>query len=196
MDYTTMALVKEALHVKENADDALINRLVAAASRAADRICTGSVEAVDYFKQEAVTDEMIRGIIGLDGKLLCWPRKSRINSVASLSWRTTPMAEWIAVDANRLAVDTPRIEAYLTVRNRGEVLVKISYNGGHAATVAALPADFIELVSMIAGRYYREDESGMTDAVGIAELGTINYTKSLPVRVRDMIIPYLRRVRW
>lgn len=197
MDYTTLVLVKEALHIKENPDDALIARLVSAASRAADRICTGSVQAVDYFKFEAVVDEQLRGVVDAKGKLLCWPHKSKIDSVSALSWRTTPMAEWIAVDSNRLVVDSPRVEAWLTTtRIRGEVFAKVSYSGGHGTQVSELPADFVELVSLIAGRYYREDESGLTDAVGVAELGTINFTKSLPVRARDMIIPYLRRVHW
>jgi len=199
MDYTTEPIFRNALNNKTLADPFGVQRLITAASRAVDHICTGSVEegATDYFQRADVVDELLRGQIDIHNTLICYPHKSLINSVVSLSWRTRPNTEWKSVDTNLLVVDSPRIEGWLnTASVRGSVFVKVSYNGGHAVEQKDLVGDLVELVTMLAIRYFREDESGLTDAIGIAELGTLTYTQALPERFRVGIQPFMRRVPW
>jgi hypothetical protein len=49
---------------------------------------------------------------------------------------------------------------------------------------------------VLAARYYREAEGGLTDAMGIVEIGQLVYTKALPARVADMLKPFKRKIPW
>jgi hypothetical protein len=74
--------------------------------------------------------------------------------------------------------------------------VQISYTGGYADTFDNLPADLVEAATVLAARYYREAEGGLTDAMGIVEIGQLVYTKALPARVADMLKPFKRKIPW
>jgi hypothetical protein len=49
---------------------------------------------------------------------------------------------------------------------------------------------------VLAARFYKEAQGGLTDSVGVAELGMIMYTKALPVRFTEMLTKYLRVQPW
>jgi hypothetical protein len=65
-----------------------------------------------------------------------------------------------------------------------------------AEDVEDLPADLIELATLLAARFYKEAETGLNDAIGVAELGTLIYTKAWPIRFVAMLEPFIRRVGW
>lgn len=196
MDYTDLARVKAALRATETADDAVLASLITAASRAIDRHCTGAPNSDDYFALADVTDEILFARVDAIGALALYPHKAIVNSVASVSYRFNPADDWLAANSDSWwnAGSMVQVHAGLTVRRL--VQVKVSYNGGFGATVGALPADVVEACTVLAIRYYREAATGLTDSIGVAELGTLMYTKALPVRVIDLLRPYKRVVGW
>ncbi|MCL4863860.1 MAG: hypothetical protein KJZ93_30920 [Caldilineaceae bacterium] len=199
MEYTTKDLVKGELHATETTDDDLLAKAATRASRAIDRHCTGVVAqgSDNYFELASVADEVIQGQIDRKGNLLCWPRKPVVTAVSALSYRETPRENWQTVQTSDITFEGGVVTAWLGLSGRGQMFVKISYTGGLAAIQEALPADFVEAATVLAGRYYREGEGGLTDSIGVADMGTpMIYTKAMPVRVRDMLTPYKRVVRW
>lgn len=196
MDYTSVALVKEAMLGTESTEDALLARLVTAASRAIDRHCVGQ-DATDYFKTETLTDEEIWGQINNQGVLRCWPHKPLITGVSALSYRSRPFDTWTEVSTDKFATHGPLVEAWLSSsRITGRVFVKISYTGGMGAALGNLPADLVEAATLLAARFYKEASTGLSDSIGVAELGTLIYTKAWPVRVREMLKPFKRVTPW
>lgn len=184
MDYTTVSLVKREVRAVDTDDDDLFARFVTAASREADSYCARSQKAVDYFKLETVTGEEIQGKVANDGSIRCWPRKSLINSVTSFQYRARPTQSWYTLDVSNISIVGGMVVGftYLT-RRPTPMFVKISYSGGHGALYSDLPANFVENVTVLAARFYKEAEGGLTDSVGIAELGTLTFTKAMPQRV-------------
>lgn len=199
MDYTSAARVKSALKVTGTGDDTLLATLVTAASRAIDRKCAGAkaADATDYFALETVTAETLRALVDGEEVLHCWPHKPVITAVSSLSYRQTPLEDWTSVDAERIMMDGGQVMAWPTeTLQPGRYYVQISYTGGYADTVDNLPADLVEAATVLAARYYREAEGGLTDAMGIVEIGQLVYTKALPARVADMLKPFKRKIPW
>ena len=76
------------------------------------------------------------------------------------------------------------------------IYVQVSYNGGLATTQPNLPKDFIDLATMEAVRLYQEARGNYTDAIGIAELSTMIYTKSFPARFLETLPKYQRIAPW
>jgi len=198
MDYTTSELVKSALHIESTGDDTLIARFVTAASRAIDRYCAGTQNSGsdDYFALETVTDEILRGVVDEEGTLHLWPHKSQIASVSALSYRWTPIADYTDAVITRVIADGNAVLAYESITLRGRPWAKISYVGGLAADVASLPADFVEVATVLAGRYYREAQTSLDDTIGVTDIGTLIYTKAMPQRIKMMLQPYMRVVPW
>ena len=198
MDYTTLAYAKAVLDNVEVADDDLLTKAIAAASRFIDHHCTGVFrpEADNYFELAEVADEQIRGLIDRQGRLLCHPRKSNVNSVAALAYRPSPRHDWENVEPDLIEIDGGRVLAWTQFFGRGQVRLKISYSGGLAATPDELPADLREIANVLAVRFYREDKAGLSDAIGVTELGTLFYTKALPPRVVKMMTTYTRVIPW
>jgi len=197
VDYTTVALVKSELRVNETTDDTLLATLITAASRAIDRHCTGvASRSDDYFKSETITDELLTGQVNREGNLLCWPHKPVVTTVSALSYRYSPRESWIEANLDYVELDGGVVTAWMGLTLRKPQRVKISYTGGVAADVDGLPSDFVEAVTVMAGRFYREAEGGLNDSIGVADLGMLFYTKAIPVRVKEMLIPYKRVVGW
>jgi len=199
MDYTTVTRVKQALKIDGSGGDALLATLVTAASRAIDRHCTGigDPSSDDYFLQETVTDELLRAPVGADGRLSISPHKPTIDSVSAISYRFRPDEDWESVDVTlEIVIDNARVLAFVDELQRGKAFVKISYTGGFATDAASLPADLVEAATTLTARYYREDESGLTDAIGVAEIGELRYTEALPIGVRRKLQPFVRVVPW
>ena len=196
MDYTDLYRVKEALGTGESGDDTLLSTCITAASRAMDRYVTRAVNSDNYFALETKTNEEISGRIDAEGSVVCWPRKPVTSSVSSMSWRARPRDSWAAVESSDIQIHDARITAYEQTIARGMVRVRISYTGGFATVVNELPEDLVEVATVMTVRFYREIKSGLTDSIGVAELGTLLYTKAIPVRVAEMLKPYQRVVGW
>lgn len=203
MDYTTVGrVVAEAIKVQvsPNPDEALLQLLITSASRAIDRKVTGAAsnDAMNYFEMADVANETGRAIIDRDGTLRYAPHKPVVNSIASMSYRFAPSREWLELDSDIFYPDGEFACAFgaLAGNAPGKVFIQISYNGGLAEDVADLPADLIELATLLSARFYREAETGLSDAIGVAELGTLIYTKAWPVRFVEMLQPFVRVVPW
>ena len=202
MDYTTLAQVKQEMHVTSgsSADDALLSLLITSASRTWDRLCTGVPDAVDYFKTEDVVGERLTGQIDyLGGTIICYPHKPIINSVLSFSYQNRIIDELHSVTGSRVECYGGRVTAYpdsVPSSFPNSCRVTISYNGGLGAAVENLPADMQEAVTILAVRFYREAETGLADQIGVAELTQMVYTRAIPVRVANILEIYKRRVGW
>jgi hypothetical protein len=192
MDYTTLANVKQALGATDTTDDALLSRLVGEASRAIDRHVSGFMQMTDYFKSETVTDERGYGLIGADGNLLYFPKKPVVSAVAAFAWRSRPWQDWLTVSLLEISLANTGVVAWSVGFERGKAEVKLTYSGGLAASTATLPPDVINAADLLTVRFYREIKSGLGDAIGVAELGTLQYTKAWPVRVLELLAPYMR----
>ncbi len=197
MDYTTRARVKDEILAAATGQDALIDLLVSAASLAADRHCAGSQEAVDFFKLETVTDEILLGQVDVRGRISLWPHKSRIVSVSALAYRSSPLVAWTDVSPSVAEVQpgSRQVIAWTSLK-RAQVTLKVTYRGGHAEDTAHLPGDLVEAVTVMAARYFKEGMVGLSDAIGVAELGTLIYSKAMPTRVRNLLKPVVRPVSW
>lgn len=194
MDYTDLMTVKEAIGTTELADDALLSRLITAASRAIDRYCAG-VKATDYFAGAAIAEEAGKGVVSYYSELHVYPLKPLVTAVLALRYRAAPGQPWTDVDVSDVVINGYEVIAALNEpAARGVVWTKISYTGGYGAMAADLPSDLIEAATVLAVRLYKEVKSGLTDTIGVAELGTLAYTKAWPVRVTEMLQPW-KRVR-
>lgn len=201
MDYTTVERVRRSIGGKSIDADELLELFMPAASRAIDRYVTHSSKADchDYFTLATVTSQTLKGWIDIQGHLLCYPRKAVVNSVSSLAYRFSPAYAWSSVESSLIEIDGGLVRAWADLREyRGysPVQVQISYNGGFGDAVDELPEDLVEACTVLVARYFNEDQSGLGDSIGVAELGTLIYTKAWPVRVREMLNPFVRSVPW
>lgn len=204
MNYTTLAKVKAALGAEEITDDDILQQKIEEASRMLDMtICHAPA---DFFKSETVTNAVIPGRIDAEGNVLCWPEKSVVNSVTSFAYRFSPLQQYVSVDPAHVTIEADRqVKAYAGAGARGRVSVMITFSGGHGtetwssaptpvATIAGLPADIIDAATVLSVRLYKEEKGGLSDAIGVAELGTLQYTKAIPQRVIKIGEVYGRKV--
>ena len=196
MDYTTVDLVKQALGGTEDSDDPSIQDYVTRASRFIDRYTAQSLSAENYYLLENVSNETISGQVDVEGHLVCWPHKPLVASVSALAYRMNPMHSWVDADVSRVTTEGGKVKLWNGSLLRVRMMVKISYSGGMAAETESLPADLIEAATILAIRFYKEAKTGLTDSIGVAELGTLVYTKALPVRLVEMLKPYKRVAQW
>lgn len=198
MEYTTPAMIRSASDGKETTLDATrLPEVCAAASRAIDRLCTGVPgESDNYLLLESVTNQILKGTVDANGGLLCYPRKPRVVSVSSLSWRWSPRDLWETVEPDLVTMDGYTVRAWTTIPDRGDSQVRISFSGGLAAEQKDLPADVVDFATMLAIRILKEERGGMSDVVGIDQMGVLLYTKSFPERLMRSLDPYVRKLRW
>lgn len=185
-DYTTLAAVKRALGSAENADDVLLAELITQASRTIDRYCGGSD---NYFIRETLSNVIVRGYISADGILWCWPPKPIVESVSYLAYRYSAHENWRELDPAKAEVFKASV-SWHGVDGHGRTQVNLSFTGGFSS----LPDDLINAATLLSVRFYKEIKSGLTDSIGVAELGMLQYTKALPERVQVMLKPYKRIV--
>lgn len=216
MNYTTLEKVKSALGGETNTDDALLEEKIAEASRAIDRLCAAPD---NYFELTEVANETGSGLITHDGRIVYLVKKPIVVSVTAVAYRLTPLDAWTDIDPACVSVlNSRQIVAYGVVARQASCQVKVSYEGGYGAEepatpadpgdpegdppveptprvpaiIEGLPADIINAATVLSIRFYKEEKSGLTDAIGVAELGTMQYTKALPARVTEMLRPYKR----
>ena len=204
MDYTDLARVKQEIHIKASGstvDDALLSTLITAASRAWDRKATNALEAVDYFASGSMVGEKLEGQVDYLGNTIrCYPHKPYIIGIQAFSYQENITKPLYTVDAARVDTNGIAVTAYplnLPMPFPGKCKVTISYTGGLGASISDLPADMVEAVSILAARFYREAETGLSDQMGVAELTTMVYTKAWPIRCEKLMNEtYKRRVGW
>jgi hypothetical protein len=202
-DYTTLARFKQELHIDPNsvADDTLISLLITAASRAWDRKCTGVVDpdSNNYFTTATVTNEILRGQIDYDGNIIVYPHKPIITAIQSFAFQKNVTTSFYSVSGNRFEIDGYKVRAYpnsMPLDYPDKCRVVMGYTGGLGAVVTDFPDDMQEAVAILAARFYREAETGLSDQIGVAELSTMVYTKAWPARVLDVVQVYKRRQGW
>jgi hypothetical protein len=201
MDYTSLTNVTLENDIQVSNDDTQLSGIVTAASRWLDRELTGrpGPDSDNYLLSETKTNEILYGQVDKDGNIVVWPHKPVIASVASMAWRPDTYTGWVQVDINHLTIDGYRVTAeYAALVNgtRGKVQVQMTYTGGIATDTSGLPADLQENVTVMSIRVYKENKTGLTDSMGVAELGTATYTKAVPVRLQEWIKSYKRVVPW
>lgn len=119
----------------------------------------------------------------------CWPPKPVIESVSYLAYRFSPHESWRELDPAK--ADTFKMSvSWNGVDGRGKVQVKLSCIGGFLT----LPDDLVNAATLLSVRLYKEVKSGLSDSIGVAELGMLQYTKAFPERMVAMLKPYKRIV--
>lgn len=200
MNYTTLAKVKAAFGAEETTDDDMLKAKITEASRAWDTtLCKAEA---DYFKLETVTNEVLKGLITKDGDIVTWAKKVIVNSVTKFEYRFSPRTDWVTADLSAVVINNHRqVTAYGIAGLRSvPCWVRLTYSGGYGTeatpyvSLTGMPEDVINAVTVLAVRFYKEEKSGLTDAIGVAELGTLQYTKAIPERVFEMARPYRRLV--
>jgi hypothetical protein len=202
MDYTTLAQAKSEMRITLGTDDALLQTFITACSRAIDRKCTGQYgpDSDNYFMLETKTGEQIPGLATAAGLVTCFPHKPMVASVSAFAYRADVTQLWTTVSPTLTDIWGNKVLAYPTggpvCNYPGKCRVQISYIGGISGSTAGLPADLLELCALLTARFYHEAETGMTDAIGVAELATMVYTKAWPVRLVEQLQPYIRKEGW
>lgn len=197
MDYTDASRMKALMGANSNASDTLLATIATAVSRAVDRYCTGAMQSDDYFKLETLSNETRygRGRLCADGMLRVWPRKPVVSAVTALEWKYPTETTWQTLTPALLGPNSFGSALNLTGRAMG-VDVRYSYTGGFGAALTTLPADLVDACTVLGVRFFKEAESGLSDSIGVAELGILVYTKAMPVRVIQMLQPYKRITPW
>ena len=158
LDYTTVQRVKDEMGSETTSTPTILAALIGAASRVIDRKCTGVSDnsAINYFRLETVTDEMLLAQIDAHGVIVTAPRKPSITAVTALSFRANPQVGWQSVDPTLIWADGGQlVRAYASSRTLsqlpvGRAQIKITYTGGLSADTAGLPDDLQEVATILA----------------------------------------------
>jgi len=108
-------------------------------------------------------------------------------SIQSLSYRFSMRDSWQVADLNWAMSLGEMVQWEGNLPSGTTPLVKISYTGGLAASVDALPKSFTDLATMLVVRFFKEARTGYGDSIGVAELGTLKYTEAFPARLIESI---------
>jgi len=202
MDYTTLERVQFEANIQTADDDDRLEKLITAASRAIDRKITGEStnESDNYLLHETVTNQLLNGRLDSVGNIICYAHKPVVTDVTAMSYRFKPSENWIAIIPSLVVFNGMRIEAWTELDNYSaqRIFTRITYDGGLAEDdeIDELPADIVEAATILTIRFWREAQSGLADSIGVAELGQLIYTKAWPVRVLDILEPFMRRIPW
>lgn len=202
MDYTTLDRVKNEM-LKLEVDiptDTLLGNLVKAVSRAIDRHCTGALPpgSDNYFEHTTVSSETVRGNLNNEGHMIFVGHKPSVTAFTALNWKLNFTDSWQAVSASMLFADGSMImTAYTGLQLPPcKVFGQLTYTGGLATKTTDLPSDFMEAATAWTVRFFRENQTGLTDQIGVADIGVLLFTKAMPDRIRQMLQPYVRPVPW
>lgn len=176
--------------------DTVIAACITQASRAIDRDVTNSEAGDDYFKQETVTAQILRGQVDKDGYIIAWLRKPTVSSISAFSYRYGPLESWQDVPVSAIIVEGYEATAFVRAASHSRVFVRVTFSGGLATSSSGLPGDIVRAASVLAARYYKEGKTGLTDVIGMSELGTAQYVKAVPLEVKVLLAPYERPVPW
>lgn len=194
-DYCTAQDVKDYLEITGSQHDTVLADLATRASRWLDDTC----QHAKGFNQETVTDEQLRGIIDNDGNLVFAVKKAVANSITALAWGTNPTnfttldktycwAEWGLKGSHVVKWLGGGLQYY----RRYPIIVKVSYSGGYAS----VPEDLVHAAIIMAARAFKSRQAGFADVVGVAELGTLMFSKLAPAHVMLTIKNHKRTGHW
>lgn len=187
MLYSTLEQLKATLDIKaadgDPADDLLL-MAIDYGSRLLDLMVAGP-NGQDFFAETSFTDAILSGILAADSSLQAWPRLYPITAVTAMAWRYNPLGEWQPLTSFEV-VDKKKLVGWGAIGEVGRVSVRASFAGG-GADITDLPPGVNEVANLLSARIYREYGTQLTDAMGIAELGTLVYTSALPARAVNTI---------
>jgi hypothetical protein len=207
MDYTTLVQVLGIIgdgkdpSTRPNPapyDDTVIGIAITAASRSIDRMVTGSstADSDSYFGNSTLTAEILKGNVNRDGDIQVHLHKPSCSVPTAMAYRYRGNEDWTTISTSLITVDNYLATAWIGSLERGQVQVKATYTGGLGAAQTNLPADIQRAAAILAARYYKEGKAGLTDVIGVADVGTMVYTKAVPVEVERILDPYTRPVPW
>jgi hypothetical protein len=169
-----------------------IQDAIASACAAIDDFCYMRVQGA--FAEQMLT-ESITAYIDNDGWLVipCSLPKPQVNSIAALSYQPTPVdpvttfslppQAWVE-NTYLLRVGGSNMSP---VQGR-EVMATLTYTGGYSP----LPSDIARAALALAARFYKEKDSGFSDTIGSADLGTLTYKKDIPSDIKMMLRHHVR----
>jgi hypothetical protein len=200
MNYTDATKMKNAMGGKEAVQDDLLTRFAEIASRDIDHICaqTSSMDCENYFFLQTIVGEFLTNAkIDENGHLVCYPHKSQVLSASSVSFATIP-SSFISVDPSLIVTKPHAVEVWGDYSEfRGKpLLVTVNYVGGMATSIDELSDTLVDIATVIAIRKYKEERSGMSDVVGVVELGTVQYSKAMPANAEYGLVQFMRVVPW
>jgi|SRR6185436_4479801 len=201
LNYTDAATIRGAMGGQETVQDTLLDKFAGIASRSVDHICaqTSDPDCQNYFKLEDVANEILtNGSVDNNGHIVCYPHKSFIQSVSAFGWSTVPGTPQVTADPATIVVKSRSVEVWTDATAwRGKpFLITISYRGGMATELAGLDPLLVDAATVLAIRKYKEERSGMSDVVGVVELGTIQYSTGIPASVVRDLQPFQRVTPW
>lgn len=192
MAYCTVSQVKTYLNITGNSDDALLGDLVAAAQRAIDDYCHRTFEAAADTTRyiDAVGDHVRARSLFFD----------HIGDLASITTITNGDGVEVASDEY---VTMPRHETpYYGVKIKlspGKVWTytddyedAITITGRWAYSTAA-PTAIQQACIRLTSYLYRQKDAQVFETTAIPEAGVITVPTGIPVDVRQLLAPYMRR---
>lgn len=207
MDYTTLTQVLGIIGDGKDPttrpspipyDDTVIGIAITAASRAIDRMVTGSstADSDSYFGNSTLTAEILKGNVNRDGDIIAHLHKPNCSIPTALAWRYRGDADWVTVSTSLITIDNYTATAWIGSLTQGTVMIRATYAGGLGAAQTNLPAEIQRAAAVLAARYYKEGKAGLTDVIGVADVGMMVYTKAVPTEVVRLLDPYTRPVPW
>lgn len=203
MDYTTLAITKAIIQDQNKnppptpGEDAVLSQAISDASRDIDRMVTCAPSGSDnYFESGTLTNDIQNARINSAGEIEAWLHKPNVSSVAAVAWRARPRDPWTDVQPIDIWAADYHLRCFVCLSGRGQVQIKVTYTGGYATDPAGLPGDIRRAASVLAARYFKEGRTGLGDAIGVVELGQMQYTKSVPAEVERLLKIYYRPVPW
>lgn len=195
-----MQRLKLEKSIQEVTNNDLLALLITTASRDVDRFCTGmrGPESDNYFQTATLTNEVLASWLNRDGDIVTYLHKPALTSVAAFAYKLVFNGSFATVDPVLLeTTNGPIVTAHVAAPILPQkVWVQVTYTGGLGSTTAELPQDLIEATTEDAIRIYQENKAGIADAIGSVDTGIMTYTKSMPVRIQRMLIPYHRLRPW
>jgi len=199
MVYATLAQLREHIDKTTDVDDAILSEILDAATASIDRACNRYLEGETYFAaSDAATTRRYKG----SGK--SYQRIDHCVEIDLVEGRSSPAddwdeweaADWLAYSGNysRPKFDTLPYSGIMVAfdgsysvfysSNRGPTVRVTARWGGYATP----PADIREACIMQAARWYKREQSAMSDTLASGEMGMLLYQKSLDPDIRRILV--------
>lgn len=188
-DYCSIQNVKDYLQISGTTYDNLLNTLVSSASKIVDNFCEHPLS----FNQETVT-EIVRARVDNDGNLVAAIGKPKLVSVSALAYRTNP-SNSVALDVALIEIDgfcLRHMGGNLGFVRNKPLKATVTYVGGYSP----LPQDLVHATIVLAARIFKAKDAGFADVVGVAELGTLQYSKVMPREIQKALQNLKRVAPW
>ena len=195
MAYASVATLRAHIDRISVADDAVLAQILDAATVSIDRACNRYIPGFEYF--EAPVNASARTYAG-SGK--AWQRIDPCIAVALVetrqgdAWAAWDADDWLAFQGSYERAnyaDLPHTALMATgaytafPHNRRRPTVRVTAPWGGYVTP---PADIAEACVMQAARWYKREQSAMSDTLATPEMGVLLYQKSLDPDIRRILI--------